>query len=889
VSAPFLPSPSRRRFLGAAAITAGAVWLPGADTPSTAAPTDAERAAAAERAAENVATARARGVVARMTLDEKIAQVSGTGMLGGDYAGSIPANPRLGIPALILGDGPDGVANRSTGATLWPCAAARAATWDVGLVREFGRAYGAEQAGKGRNVALAPTINILRRPNWGRAFETFTEDPFLNAGLAVAAVQGIQENSVIATVKHFAANNQEVQRGSVNAVVSRRALEEIYYPGFRAAVGDGGAGAVMAAYNKLNGAYCCESAALLTGTLHDEWGFSGFVVSDWLATHSTVASAKAGLDMEMPSGTFYGDALKAAVRGGAVAETTIDRMVTGILASMFRVGLFDRPTPDPAKVADAVVSTPAHRALALDLAAQGTVLLKNAGPLLPLDTGRVKRIAVIGDVASLHPQVGGQGSAAVIPSAPVVTPLAGITNRAGAGIEVTHTAGTAGTGPLPAIPSSAFLPSGGVGTGAGGGGGSSNGNGLTGVYFGTADFTGTPLGTRLDPNLDFVTAPDFALKATIWSAVWTGTLIAPTTGAYRFSVSGGGAIDLTIDGAPVVSFVTGYEAVYDGVTHLTAGHHDIKVTFSLQPTDVLGLRGADSVGVHIGWQPDQEQTIADAATAARNADVAIVFVADSVSEGMDRRTLALPADQDSLIEAVAAANPQTVVVLNTSAAVLMPWLDHVAGVVEAWYAGQIAGDAIAAVLFGDVNPSGRLPHTFPASDDQGPAKTPAQYPGDGTDVHYDEGIRVGYRWYDSSGEKPLFPFGFGLSYTSFSYSAPTVSVGRGADGITVDVTATVHNTGARPGAEVAQLYLSSPSAARQAPQQLKGFAKVQLSPGESRTVSFALDERALQSYDDASSAWRVFPGGYAVTIGGSSRDPAVRGSFTIGAFATGSG
>src|SRR4051794_39600608 len=320
---------------------------------------------------------RAQKLVEAMTLDEKLAMVHGLGLpLPGAGAGSVPGNERLGIPAIALSDGPLGPGNGATGVTQWPSATNQAATWDPKLVGEWGKAMGREFWGKGRNMALTPTVNILRVPLWGRAFETFSEDPFLTSQLAVAEIRGVQGQHVLATVKHFAANNQETLRGSIDVRVGERTQQEIYFPAFEAAVKDAHVGSVMCSYNRLNGDYACENAALLSTALRDMWNFAGFVVSDWGATHSTANAANAGLDVEMPSGQFFGDALKAAVRSGEVPASRLDEMVRHVLTAMFQVGLFDHPVPDSATRIDTVVSTKAHRGLAERLSEQGSVLLK---------------------------------------------------------------------------------------------------------------------------------------------------------------------------------------------------------------------------------------------------------------------------------------------------------------------------------------------------------------------------------------------------------------------------------------------------------------------------------------------------------------------------------
>src|SRR4051812_7765458 len=377
---------------------------------------------------------RARLVVAQMTLDEKIAMVHGAGyplpLNGAGFAGVVPANTRLGIPALYLADSPVGVGNGSAGVTQWADTSALASTWDTSLASAYGSAYGAEQAGKGHNIALMPTVNILRLALWGRAPETFSEDPYLTGRQAAAEIRGVQSQHVMATVKHFVANNQEVLRSHINAVVSQRTLHEIYYPAFKMAVQDAGVGAVMCSYNRVNGTYACENARELTDTLRDAWRFDGLVMSDWGALHSTVKAARSGLDLEMPGvssetnpnpidkiwPSFFASKLKAAVLDGSVPESTLDAMVVHILTAMFRIGLFDHPLPNPATVKDAVVSTRTHLALSTRIAADGTVLLKNDGSLLPLSTHSVRSIAVIGDAASEHPQTAAGGSAAVLPS-----------------------------------------------------------------------------------------------------------------------------------------------------------------------------------------------------------------------------------------------------------------------------------------------------------------------------------------------------------------------------------------------------------------------------------------------------------------------------------------
>ncbi|MDT7802145.1 MAG: beta-glucosidase [Actinomycetota bacterium] len=842
---------SMLKFTGAGVAAAGVVAVTPAGRAEAAPPGGYLRATPVASAESQAAVKRARQLVARMTLDEKIAYCHGVPATRG-FTGHIPANTRLGIPALRLADGPSGVGNGSVGVTQWPDSKALAATWNPGTATDYGKAYGAEQAAKGHNVALAPCINIIRLPHWGRSFETYTEDPYLNGQLAAATIRGIQANHVMSTVKHFAANNQEILRNSIDVVVSERALQEIYFPGFRAAVQQGGTGAVMTSYNKVNGTWAHENRLNVQDTLRDAWGYDGWVMSDWGGTHSTVQTAKAGSDTEMPGSTYLGDALKAAVQNGSVSEAQLDTMVTQVLTPMIRVGLFDHPLPDPATVVDTVVSTPAHLDLARRIGVEGSVLLKNDG-VLPL--ARPRGIAVIGDAADAGAQTHGGGSGSVTSNGPVVTPLAGIRARAGA-IPVTYARGTLGIAALPVVPASAF------------------GAGLTATYYASTDLTGDPLGTETVPNLNVTATPAAVASQTDgWSARYTGTFHTDAA-AYRLSLTAGGLTTLSIDGKVVLTYLPGRESVQNALVTLTAGDHALEVTYvSAAPA---GGR-APRTSLVLGSQAGYDQLHQEAAAAARAADVAVVVLADVTSEGMDRSTLALPADQNALVAAVAAANPRTVVVLNTSGAVLMPWLGSVKGVIANWYAGQEQGNAVAAMLFGDAEPGGRLPETFPASDQQGPAKTGVEFPGDGVHVFYDEGLAIGYRWYQHSGEKPLFPFGYGLSYTSFRLDDLRVS--RTPGGLRTQLS--VANTGRRVGSAVVQLYVAAPDAAQEPAQQLKAFSKVTLKPGQSTTVTLDVPRDELAVWLNSGTGWTVVPGDYTVGVGTSSADLPLRSRITL--------
>jgi len=821
--------------------------------------------AAANEGRAGSAPARAQALVRQMTLDEKISLVHGTGFITGNgYTGFTPAIARLGIPAFYLADGPNGVGNGASGVTAFPAAINNASTWDTRLLRRYGATLGAEHAGKGNDVALAPTMNILRVPGWGRSFETFSEDPELSGDIGAAEIRGVQGQGVIADAKHFAANNQETDRLTVNAVVPERALREIYTRQFEKAVQDGGVWSLMCAYNQVNGDYACQNRHLLTDILKRGWGFGGFVVSDWFANHSTVQSANAGLDLEMPGGNTifgspapvpesFGAALKAAVQSGAVPESRLNDMVRRILTARIAEGQLDRTTTGSH---DAVVTSEEHQDFAEQLSEQGTVLLKNAGGALPIDDRKVGSVAVIGAAAQAAPIYTGGGSATVVPSG-TVTPLEGIQARAGEDVDVTYAQGTAGATEPPVIDTATLTPA------------SGSGHGLSAEYFASPDFSGAPAITRVDPTVN-VSTPPAGLPA-IWSARWTGTFTPAVSGLQRISFSGNGLARVYIDGRLIIN----------SANQLTIAAVDLPggrpVSIRVEFVGKSPFTGFLPARIRIGWSPPDAAQWQAAIDAARAADVAVVFVNDIRTEGADLSTLKLPGDQDNLIEAVAAVNPRTVVVLNTGGPTLTPWRDNVAAILEAWYPGQENGDAIASLLFGDVNPSGKLPATFPRSDDQGPLTSPERFPGVNDTVRYDENLLVGYRYFDARGQAPAFPFGHGLSYTTFAYGHPRVLRSFHRGGAIVKVR--VRNTGDREGAEVVQLYVGFPPSSGEPPKVLKAFRKVQLDPGRSSTVTLTLDQRDLSVWSESRHDWTSPSGPYRLMVGSSSRD--IRASATF--------
>ena len=786
-------------------------------------------------------------LLGQMTLDDKLAMVDGDGGGNGPagYPGQIAANPGLCIPALNLDGGPAGVSNGGSGATQLPASVALASTWDPSLAREYGGVVGSEERGKGVNVNLGPTVNIVRDPRWGRAFQTYGEDPYLSGQTAVGYIDGVQNQGVMSQVNAFAVYNQETNRFTPadDAIVSQRAMQEIYLPQFQAAVQQAHAASVMCSLSTVNGEYACQNDYLLTSVLDQQWHFPGFVGSDWTATHSTVPSALAGLDMSMPGGgppgtDYYGAPLEQAVQDGQVPMATLNTMVSRILTQMFRFGLFDH---GPTGSLSAVVTTPAHAQVGRQVAEAGTVLLKNSGDALPLQPGRDKSVAVIGSDGGQYAMTAGGGSAAVI--APyVVTPAQAVSKRgAASGVTVSYAQGDVpATGALTTVPASAF------------------GSGLSASYYNNPTMSGTPVAAGTVPSVALTwngTSPAAGVNTSDWSAKFTGTIDLPAAGTYQMSLSFFGQASVIIGGKQVFASQFGVGSVDRASVTLPAGETSIEIDYA---DTIFGFDG-----VTLGWSPPAD-LLGQAVAAAKSADVAVVFASNYEAEGADLANIDLPASENQLISAVAAANPNTVVVLNTGSAVTMPWLSQVKGVIEAWYLGQDDGTEIAAVLFGDVNPSGKLPVTFPVSLAQVPASTAAQWPGTDGTVQYSEGILVGYRWYTAKGITPLFPFGFGLSYTTFAFSDLTARpAGDGRFTVSADVT----NTGRRAGTDVAQLYVGDPASTAEPAEQLKGFQRVTLQPGQTTRVSFTLDQSAFAWWNNG---WTVTPGRYTLMVGDSS-------------------
>lgn len=702
--------------------------------------------------------ARAALVLKEMTLDEKIAMIHGVGMptdepvtpenaASNRGVGYVVGVPRLGIPGIDMSDAAYGV--RSSGvngrySTALPADVAAAASWDTDAAFEYGALIGRELRAQGFNMTLGGGVNITREPRNGRTFEYLGEDPILAGTLVARLIEGTQSAHVIGDIKHYALNDQESGRNSVNINISKRAARESDLLAFEIGVTQGHPAAVMCSYNRVNGDFSCENDYLLNEVLKKDWKFPGFVLSDWGGTHSTEKASAAGLDNEEPGSFFYGASYKDAVQAGKIPMAELDDHVLRILRSMFAAGVIDHPRQR------SVVDPFAGFEVARKIEEGGIVLLKNEHAALPLHAARLRTIAVIG----AHSDVGmisGGGSAQVDP-----------------------------------IGGNAVMPPG------------------------------------------------------------------------------------------------------QGATHWQE-----QIWFPTSPLKAIQARAPDA---QIKYDPGTDP--AAAAAAAKDADVAIVFGYQWESEGMDLPSLSLPVykgvDQNAVIAAVAKSNPHTIVVLETGSPVTMPWVHAPAAILEAWYGGSDGADALGNVLFGMVNPSGKLPNTFPLNEADLPHPTITMPPPESQhfsgpasreqwakglppfQVTYDEGVKVGYKWYDAEKKPVLFPFGFGLSYTSYKYSGLKVTPAQ-----TVKVTFTIANTGTRAGAEIAEVYAALPAAAQEPPKRLVGFSKVKLDAREKKTVTVEIDPKYLSIFDEAKNGWTLVPGDYTIMVGGSSQDLPLKATVSL--------
>ncbi|MGB8646917.1 MAG: glycoside hydrolase family 3 C-terminal domain-containing protein [Anaerolineae bacterium] len=794
---------------------------------------------------------RIESLLKQMTLQEKISLLAGA-----DLWRTVLV-PRLGIPTIKTTDGPLGARgdDEASGPTsgCFPGGAALAATWNPALVEQIGHALAEEVKSKGANILLAPTVNIHRSPVAGRNFECFSEDPYLTARMAIAYINGLQNNGVGACIKHLCCNDSEFERNSMSSEVGERALHEIYLRPFQIAIREAKPWAVMSSYNRVNGVYSSENDYLLKDILKGEWNYDGIVISDWYGTYSDHVPG-GGLDLEMPGpARWMGQKALEAVQSGQVSEAVIDDKVRRILRTLERAGVFEHPNP----TSETALNNPAHPALVRKVAAEAIVLLKNANQILPLKANQLKQVAVIGSNAKWAAIMGG-GSARVTPHY-VVSPLNAIQKRLGAG-KVKYALGCPIMKHPPTLDGAWLIAP------------------LKVEYFGNRELSGAPIQTAVTRKTELVWFGE-KLPGSVdfnnYSVRLSGAFRVPETDRYQFSLSTVGKSRLLVGGKEIIrnwdekNELQGREGLAE--MDLEAGQaYSLTVEFSAQPGPLWR-------NIRLGCMPvAPANPIAQAVALAKESDVAIVFAgltAEWESEGFDRPDMELPGEQKQLIEAVAAANPNTVVVLNAGSPLAMDWLGQVKGVLQAWYLGQETGNAMADVLFGDVNPSGKLPTTFPKRLEDTPAYI--NYPGENGKVVYGEGLFVGYRYYDKRDVEPLFPFGYGLSYTTFAYRNLSIQTGK-----TVHVSVQVQNTGDRAGQEIVQLYIHDKRSRLHRPEkELKAFAKVTLEPGESKTATFTLDHESFEYYDPARKGWVAESGEFEVLVGASSRDIRGRGTF----------
>jgi beta-glucosidase len=786
------------------------------------------------------------GLITELTLEEKCEMVRGQG------AWIVSGCERLGIPEWTVSDGPVGVRGRAMGPGLVvPGPSALSATWDPELVYEVGEALGTEANDRLVDVLLAPTVNLHRSPRGGRHFESYSEDPELTSRTAVAYINGVQSKGVGACVKHFVANDQEFERFTIDVDVDERSLREIYLPPFEAAVKEANVQSVMSAYNFVNGDHACAHPELLTGVLKDEWGFTGFVVSDWGAIKETVAPARHGLDLEMPGpGRKWGNnQLRDAVARGDVDEALLDDKVRRILRFLDWAGRLGTATNHE----EQSIERPEHRALARRAATDSMVLLRNEGAVLPL--------ASSGTIALIGPGVAGTamlgGGSASLQSHRSTNVLGSMTERLGDRL--------VGTAPgVDMARKATAIPEEWIGD-----------EGVTFEVFDGIGFDGELIDEHTRPRPFGVWFGDsFPAGHDSFSVRVTFTMTPAESGRHRLCALGFSEARLYVDD----DFVTdnqegGFSAGLGlhggaGYLHLEAGQ-----TYQMRLEHAPREGGQWICMVDVAAELadiDTEVGLREAAALAAAADTAIVVVGSNAeweSEGGDRESIDLPNGQDELVRRVVAANPNTIVVLNCGAPMTLPWLADVPAVVMAWYPGQEAGEAIADVLMGDAEPSGRMPTTWARDERDTPSYL--NYPGEAGVVRYGEGVFVGYRGYDARGTEPLIPFGHGGSYTSFTWGEPTVS----GSGTELTVTVPVTNTGDRPGSDVVQIYAAATEHVVPRPvKELAGFAKVTVNPGETASATITLRARAFARWDPGTHAWTVDTGDYELLVAASARD-----------------
>lgn len=793
-------------------------------------------------------------LLAQLTLQEKIE------LIGGVNSMFTHAIPRLGVTALKMSDGPLGVHDYGP-TTAYPAGIALAASWDADLARRVGASMGRDARARGVNIILAPGLNIYRAPMNGRNFEYFGEDPYLASRMAVSVVQGMQSQNVIATIKHFAANNMEYGRNDHSSDVDERTLREIYLPAFEAAVREAHAGAVMDAYNLVNGEHMTQNAHLNKEILKTEWGFDGILMSDWGATHDGVAAANGGLDLEMPSAVYMTPAnLLPAIQQGTVSVATIDDKVRRILRKAIQYGFFDRDQTDP----NIPLLDQRGRELVREEARGSMVLLKNDGNLLPLDKTKLKTIAVIGPDA--YPAVIGGGGSSQTQPFNEVSYLEGISNYLGTHVNVLYASDSAPADEVAAKTEFRTAPDGPAG--------------LEAEYFDNQNLEGAPALKRVDTHVNFDWGdggyatghpPDQ------FSARWTGYYVPRASSDYTFYVSADDGARLFLDEERVINDWTQHSETLDTVTrHLDAGHpYKLKLEYFQAGGSAAARFGVIDVKDVLGRQTKPLAARVDAVI------LCVGFDPSTESEGADR-TFALPGGQDELIRQITGVNKNTILVLTAGGNVNMArWIDRVPAILHAWYPGQEGGTALAQLLFGDFSPSGKLPASFERRWQDNPTFH-SYNPQTDKRVTYTEEVFLGYRYYDKSATKPLFSFGFGLSYTRFQYSNLSVSPRQSGSPDSVAVSFDVKNTGTQPGAEIAELYVGdSHSGVPRPVKELKGFDKVFLQPGEKKRINLTLNRRSFSYYDVKNRQWTADPGDFSILVGSSSTQIELTGTFTL--------
>ena len=796
----------------------------------------------------------------QLTLKEKLSLLHGQHdpdiRIGLDSAGYLPGVPRLGIPPIRLVDGPAGIRTLAT-ATALPAPVALAASFDPALAERYGRVLGREGLARNQQILLSPMVNLVRVPQAGRNFETFGEDPLLSSRLVAAEIAGIQQAGMMATVKHFAVNNQESKRLTMDVVVDERTLHELYLPAFEAAV-KAGVAAVMCAYNQVNGHYACDNDSLLNQVLRTQWGFQGFVMTDWWANHSLTALSN-GLNLEMPGwahpeyevGIHFDEPLRIAVESGALAPEAVDVALRPLLVMLNRFGHLD---------GTAVVAPPReedNHETALAVALEGAVLLKNDGARLPLTAAELANTVLIGPTA-LTTLVGGGGSSRVLPSRRDSTRAQLI--ALGKQQEIRYGADFGEDGNT--LPVTALRLQ------------DSTREGLQLMQ---------PNGKRRTVDVIDHTGTRSISGAGLWR--WQGDLLPPESGDYLLHIQ---------TDAPMASLYLGDERVLfndSGVVSdaellpTSSGLRNSTITLPLQAGKRYSLRveawtgDAKPIQVRMSWlsPTDQEAAVKGAIEAARGAGTVLVFAHQEGTETRDRPSLSLPGLQDRVISALAAAYPGKVsVVLNTGGPVTMPWAEQVDAILQMWYPGQAGGEATARLLLGLASPAGKLPVSYPRREQDIPTTSLVQFPGIGNFQQYSEGLFIGYRWYDENMIEPLFPFGHGLGYTQFNYTDLQLR----ADGKVIHASFTVTNGGARSGSEVPQLYLShKDSKIKTEVNKLAGFSKLTLAPGESKRVEITVEARSFEFWETSTHQWQALPGAKVLSVGSSSRDLRLRQEF----------